>query len=930
MIRRLSLLLLCVSLPSQAPGQTVSATTGAINGRVADPTGGILPGVSVTLASPSMMGTRSTVTTDEGLFRFPAVVPGDYTVTFELAGFSTIRREGIHVGVGFTATLNVEMSVASVQEALTVTGQTPVVDTASTKVTASFDAEQVNNLPGTREYWALLSATPAVQMSTIDVGGSKAMKVAAYTVYGTNGQHRPLVEGIVATYGTGSADMYYADLGSFAEVALSPVGNNSEAATPGMQSQFISKSGGNQYRGSVYAGYQRENFQAHNIDAAQIALGVTGGNGIDPTETNRVLQYRDLNVDVGGYLRKDKLWWYYSYRNLLTDVRVVNLLDIPQNTNVPGHSIKGTFNASKNIRLIGYYQIADKILDPGFNSLRLGEFTAFYPAESGWDWHYPAVVSKGEYNHTLSDVGFLELRVGNFYNLWDNKSLAPDKLRYEDVGNNTISGGNRFYYDVRNRPQLLGSFSYFNDSWKGTHSLKLGFEIMRELQDASDNGWPSNRVHILRNGAPLEIYLFESPSTSLNGLWTRAAYATDTWNVNPRLTLSLGVRFDHYGAYLPAQEHVARVFSSATIPFPARDLLTWNDWAPRIGGTFDLSGRGKTIVKFSAGSYFWNPATNLPASLNPNQVTWFNRYAWTDPNGNGVWDPGEEGRLLGTAGGVASETIDPNLKNTFTREAMTFFEHELAPRFAVRTGFVWRGDRNRRRQVNLNQPYEAFTVPVTVRDPGPDGVAGNGDDGASVAAFNLSEQYLGLPTRNLTVNFPDEDNFYTWELTGDKRMSAGWSLLASFAHTWHKRSVLPVSPNDLINRPDGLEEFTTWQAKVSSTLELPLDIRLTPLVRHQSGNAFGRTYVASLNYGNPTLRAEPIDANRTQNMTVLDVRAEKAFRVVGRRLAGFFDMYNVANANTATSLGTTSGTSYLRPLDIIAPRVVRLGLKFDW
>jgi hypothetical protein len=128
------MLLLVVALPSTTLAQTVSATTGAINGRVSDSTGGVLPGVSVTIGGRSLMGTRSAITTGDGLFRVPADTPGDYTVTFELAGFSTIHREGIRVGVGFTATLNVEMTLASVQEALTVTSYLRPLDIIAPRV----------------------------------------------------------------------------------------------------------------------------------------------------------------------------------------------------------------------------------------------------------------------------------------------------------------------------------------------------------------------------------------------------------------------------------------------------------------------------------------------------------------------------------------------------------------------------------------------------------------------------------------------------------------------------------------------------------------------------------------------------------------------------------------------------------------------------
>ena len=167
----LSLLLLSTSV---AAAQAVSATTGAINGRVTDNTGAILPGVTVTLASPSMMGTRTAITTAEGQYRFPAIPPGVYQLTYELSGFGTVRRDEIRVTLGFTATVNVELGVATLQESVTVTGESPVVDTQSTSISTNFDAKQLANLPSARDLWAILAESPGVQMNRIDVGGSAA------------------------------------------------------------------------------------------------------------------------------------------------------------------------------------------------------------------------------------------------------------------------------------------------------------------------------------------------------------------------------------------------------------------------------------------------------------------------------------------------------------------------------------------------------------------------------------------------------------------------------------------------------------------------------------------------------------------------------------------------------------------------------------
>jgi hypothetical protein len=208
---------LCVSVltlaVAPAYGQGGGASqTGTINGRVSDNSGAVLPGVTVTITSPSLMGTQTAVTNDQGLYRFPAVPPGTYTVTYELPGFNTLKREAISITLGFTATLNVELGVAALQETVTVTGESPVIDTSATRIQQNFKLEELNSLPNARDMWALLAVTPSVGMSRIDVGGNRAGTQTGYVAYGYGSQDqqvRVLVEGINTTEGTGGAGFYF-------------------------------------------------------------------------------------------------------------------------------------------------------------------------------------------------------------------------------------------------------------------------------------------------------------------------------------------------------------------------------------------------------------------------------------------------------------------------------------------------------------------------------------------------------------------------------------------------------------------------------------------------------------------------------------------------------------------------------------------------
>src|SRR5947199_646883 len=220
-----------------------ASTTGSINGKVADTSGAVLPGVTVSASSPNLMGVQTSVTDGGGNYRFPALPPGTYTVTFELPGFNTLKRENIQIAMGFTATVNVELAVASLQETVTVTGDSPVIDTSSTRVQQNFKLEALQEIPNSRDLWSLLAVTPAVTMDRLDVGGDRAGTQTGYTAYGYSGQNRVLVEGINTTEGTSGAGLHV-DYGSFEEVFLGTIGQGADMPTPGVHSPTPGKPGG--------------------------------------------------------------------------------------------------------------------------------------------------------------------------------------------------------------------------------------------------------------------------------------------------------------------------------------------------------------------------------------------------------------------------------------------------------------------------------------------------------------------------------------------------------------------------------------------------------------------------------------------------------------------------------------------------------------
>lgn len=936
-------LLICASLmlPGATTGQTVGATTGAINGKVVDSTNAVLPGVTVTISAPQMQGTQAAVTNEEGNYRFPGIPPGTYQIIYELPGFSTVVREQIRVTLGFTATINVTLQISGLQENVTVSGASPVVDVSSTKTTTNYDFKELAAIPSARDMWAILAESPAITMSRIDVGGSAAGTQSGYRSYDAQGgQNRVMIDGLVTTEGTAAIGVYV-DYGSVEEVTAGMAGHGADMGQPGVQTQMMIKSGGDEFHGSFYGDYQNSSLQGTNVTNEQVQRGIRD------KDVNRMTEYYDFNADAGGYLRKNKIWWYGSFREFNTEVNEPRFPVKPHKTALRHFSGKATFSLPGNNKLISTIVRTLKVqptrLDTWRASSGINLTEGSTQSQRHWAWVY-----KAEWTKVLSDAAFAEVRGGQFGYDWP---LVPNELasgpRVEDIGNSLVSGPNRDWMQTRHRNQALGSLSYFKDGFLGDHNLKFGGEVFHETLHEiwRPTAFGNLSISYLRNGTPVEVDLFD-PGEIDARLWTYSFYANDIWRVNSRLTLTPGLRFDRFRNSLPEQEHPAGRFSATPTTFPeVSELVSWNLFGPRLGATYDLSGNGRMLLKFNYGQYWWNPSNDISNNANPNRSPWYRRYAWTDLNRNGSWNEGEQGTLLFSQGGAASTVVDPDLENTYTREVSGWIEREVAANFGVRTGFVMRQIRNQRTTSNANQPVDAFNVPVQIPDPGPDGVRGTGDDGPALSGFNLNPALIGVPTLSVVGNQKDaHGDYYTWEMSANRRMAGRWSMRASFTHTWNwdhassyagnsiRQYSLPFTPNDLINtdRDDGAYAFTNWTGKLMATVEAPYGIKLTPMMRHQSGDQIGRIVQFGFNYGSRAVLVEPLNSNRLDNTTIWDIRAEKVFRFGPRTFSGFLDMYNITNSNSEFRQIWSSGSSFLRPTTIIPPRVVRVGAKVEW
>ena len=400
------------------------------------------------------------------------------------------------------------------QETVTVSGASPVIDTSTTRVVQNFKLEQLQSLPNGRDMWSLLAVTPAVQMSRIDVGGNRAGTQTGYTAYGQSGQVRVLIEGINSTEGTTGAGFYF-DYSSLEEVFLGTSGQSAEMPNPGVQSQFIAKSGGNQLSGEGYLDWYNNSLQGSNIPDHYLTPTAFRNQPIR-AHSNEIDRYYDTAINIGGPIKRDKVWWFGTYRTQFNAIQQPNFtFDKTFDTKLWNPVGKVTYQVSQKHKLIGYYQWGQKIQA---NRLPFGTYT--YTSESATNrqdsgsWVY-----KGEWNATLTDKLYVEARYGDFGYYFPQITNGTDDYFWRDSGTLEILGSHQKNQNDRDRKQWNGAATYFVDSAKGSHTLKLGVEILKELQWFGVlQGVGGNIEHVYTNGVSNQVIFRIPTATQVGGL----------------------------------------------------------------------------------------------------------------------------------------------------------------------------------------------------------------------------------------------------------------------------------------------------------------------------------------------------------------------------------------------------------------------------
>jgi hypothetical protein len=506
---------------------------------------------------------------------------------------------------------------------------------------------------------------------------------------------------------------------------------------------------------------------------------------------------------------------------------------------------------------------------------------------------------------------------------------------------------------TRDRYQAEASASFFPErQFGGQHDFKTGVSI---YWDRTSDDWLNNvagnyilitdRINGV-SGTPFRIRAYNTPAAPKDNEDIYAWYLKDSWRVTDKLTFNLGLRWEYQHSYLPDQDYAgARDFPTV---FPAKhvdklDVQTFNRVVPRVGVAYDLGGR--SVVKATWGLYNYILGDTygdvFAATATANAV-----FLWHDLNNDKLWQPGESNLGLGASNpdfvsitAASNYELSPELKQPNTWETTASFERELAPSLGFRAMYINRVAEGSIEEINPKRGYDAFTVPITRRDPGPDGVLGNGDDGGRITLYDYATAYRGAAFDfRKRVNADNTDRFHSMEFSLTKRASDRWMAQVSYFAVKNHRWLDGVFQNR--NQEFfPLDETWSWAGNVSGTYRFPYDVSVSGFLQSKSGVKGQRTNVfrtadpdggpSIANAGNTTIRLEPYGSQTLSAFNILNFRANKDFRMSGgRRLSLDFDVFNLLNLATPVAAEFASGPTFGYVTDVTPPRITRLGVRF--
>jgi hypothetical protein len=915
-----------------------SRETGAIIGKVMDEQGSALPGVSVTLSSDKLMGVRNVVSDGLGVFRFPALPPGTYTLKAELPGFGTVVNENIRLSTTATLSVDLTMTPSSVQEEVTVVAKTPTVDVKSTETASvTLGNEMLRNIPNSQISRDIVNLAPGVNDG-----------VAYGAAYGRGVSWQ--MDGVAVgdpDYGTA---WVFIDYNIIEEAKVMGIGLPAEYGNfTGVIFNSVTKSGGNEFSGHFEVDYQghpaRKDADLKGTFPGGSFWG-TENNGTYvkdwPGVTSPLSALMDANAHLGGPFIKDKLWffagaqWYHS-QDWVTGFPYAQDYKQPRAFFKLSSQLSAKTNASAAIEWDNYtgtYRGAGAKIMP----------------DATRDQIDPEYVLNFNLTHIISSKTFFELKAAYFdgyYNL-EPRTGRNVAMHYFNNDNPDISGDQEgwTYYNwgtyaehPRSRFQANASLThYVEDFIHGSHDFKFGVEFER-----------SNVRNVFSYTGPNHMRYYDQWGDGYNGNYSAYQYegydartrvtrlegfVQDSWQVTKQLNVSIGIR---------ASQNWGKIAELSGNQYKTSRL------APRLGFTYDLLGDKSTVLKAHFGEFTDGMYASFLDRLSPTFADWIYLY-WDEPGQS--WY--ENYRVIHD-----SFVVDSDIKHPFMRQFTVGIERELFKDASFSVTYINRSYHNFVTAYNALATYEAVSYHIDDEIPG----VANRDftlynltsgDAAEWHITNV-EKIKDVYKDSLGLSMNPYRKYWGLEFLFNKRFSNKWQLMASYVYSNTTGTMDNTSaaddlgwnewndPNTWINLDGHLTSDPTHMIKIQGTYMLPYGISFNAYFSGITGDGWAQRFRTSsklLDQGRVTFNTEPAGSHHYPLTKSLDVRIEKTFTLAEKyRLGVIFDVFNVFNDNSVTSWGTRIGYDWDESagyspstqghdlLGLVLPRRARVGIR---
>jgi hypothetical protein len=930
------------ALPAMAQG-----IGGGITGTATDSSGGVLPGVSITVtATAGGLGSgQTTVTNEQGAYVFTRLVPGVYVIKGELAGFRPAEQRNIQVNSDQIARADVTLEIGSLSEGVTVSGEAPLLDTSTALKQTVISRDVLEAMPNRTDVWSIARVIPGVVMSKVDVGGTEQFLQSSASVRGNANENKFTIDGMDVSSMDGNATIatMYLDPYAFQETNFMMGAGSAENSNGGLTFNMVTRTGTNQlHGGAMYNGTFGALARARNFNSdlrAQLLAAVppralAANPNIDPNAD--IQKMYDVGAWLAGPAIKDKLWFAGTWHDQRLDSYKLGSYN-PDGTPVLDDNIMWTATAkvawqmTRSAQLSYFHNLQYKLIGHRgggvFADSRARTYNDKYPTVNQVKYTSPIGTKM------VFDVTYSRFRADDAFG--SRPEVKPGDIATNDTTTQTTEVALPTYdANDMHRDQVRSSMSFF----KGSHDVKVGYEYVNGARISriwSTSGMRANFAD--GRATSVNTYLVQVTNSEttygadIDELYRNRAddhgfFIQDRWTPMRKLAVNLGLRYETNSSFQPAtcrpttQWFPGACFDKITAP-------SFRDLSPRFNFVYDLSGNGRTALKFAANRYNQPINISIINRLNP-VATVSDQRTWTDGNNDKIPQVNELGPAPGYVfAGVNSRYAD-DLKRPISNEYTVEIQHQLPMNIVLSTGYTHKQTRRNIGQANTAADLASWGAPISVREV---------TSGETVNVWRRGT----AASANLFYNSEELDtNYHGGDITLNKRLSNRWSLMGGAS--WGRVTAKTRGGNR--NDPHILNYFDAdqlagadrpWSYRMSGIYELPYGVSASGTWQFQAGPPEETTVqvtnaTIALPQGNQTLRVRNFGDVRFPNVAGLDLSFRKQFRAGSRTFAPRIDIFNATNESTILARVTQLGPTYGRVSGIQRARLIKVGLNVEF